>query len=519
MSTLLSPIREFFRKGDVLLLSLCLIASGFGLLLIFSATRWEHNNRAVIIQLIGICLGVVAYVVLTFVDFELFTEKNWKLLFFGGVALILLILTPLGVEIYGNRNWLHIPGFPMNLQPNEIVKIPFILLLALQISKIQSQGRDISSIPSVLQIGGYTVFMLGLIAAICGDMGTCMVYIIIFATMAWVSGVKLRWFLIVGGGIVAAAMILWLFILPDTSLWDSNYIIMRFRVVLDHDLDPLDKGFQQSRSILAIGSGRLFGQGYLQGIQTQANYDGALPARDTDFIFAVCGEEFGLVGCTLLLLILAILALSGVFRPEQKADLTAGGSSEAGITESQASGTSGGSEPDDMDSTLPPEESQASSDAERQEAVSSPSSGTSQSGSDSSRPGSGQNSAASGSGSSKPSGGSAGSSHQHTWKAHQVWVENIVTVVDTPEQTVRGAQLYTEHADGQWVSDGEIYWFENGFTMEDLKAIIKNKIKNENYIGNYVNRTKTIPAVTHEEDHGSYQTDYYYCACGATKRA
>ena len=97
MTTLLSPIREFFRKGDVLLLSLCLIASGFGLLLIFSATRWEHNNRAVIIQLIGICLGVVAYVVLTFVDFELFTEKNWKLLFFGGVALILLILTPLGV--------------------------------------------------------------------------------------------------------------------------------------------------------------------------------------------------------------------------------------------------------------------------------------------------------------------------------------------------------------------------------------------------------------------------------------
>ena len=100
-----------------------------------------------------------------------------------------------------------------------------------------------------------------------------------------------------------------------------------------------------------------------------------------------------------------------------------------------------------------------------------------------------------------------------------MWVENIVTVVDTPEQTVRGAQLYTEHADGQWVSDGEIYWFENGFTMEDLKAIIKNKIKNENYIGNYVNRTKTIPAVTHEEDHGNYQTDYYYCACGATKKA
>lgn len=313
MSVLLSPIREFFRKGDLLLLTLCLTASGFGLVLIYSATRWEDNNKAVLVQLIGIFLGVVAYIILTFVDFHLFTEKNWKLLFAFSVLFILLLLTPLGLEVYGNRNWLQlskiIPGFPMNLQPNEIVKIPFILLLALQITKIQDRGRSISSIPSVLQIGGHTVFMLGLIAAVCGDMGTCVVYMMIFVVMAWIAGVKIRWFLLVGGSIVAVALILWLFILPDTALWDNNYIIMRFRVVLDHDLDPLYRGFQQSRSILALGSGQLFGQGFLQGTQTQAGYSSALPARDTDFIFAVCGEEFGLVGCLLLLLLLSLIAL------------------------------------------------------------------------------------------------------------------------------------------------------------------------------------------------------------------
>lgn len=308
MSTLLSPIREFCRKGDLLLLCLCLATSFFGLALIFSATRFEENNKAVIVQLIGIFLGVAAYMVLTFVDFQLFTEKNWKLLLGFSIVLILLILTPLGVEVYGNRNWLHIPGFPVNLQPNEIVKLPFILLLALQITKLQQRGYDISSIPSVAIIGGYTMFMLALIAAICGDMGTCVVYMIIFVVMAWVSGVKVRWFVIVGGGLILTAVILWLFILPETSLW-TDYRIMRFRVVFDHDLDPLDKGFQQSRSILAIGSGRLFGQGYLHGLQTQALNSDALPARDTDFIFAVCGEELGLVGCILLLLLLFSIVL------------------------------------------------------------------------------------------------------------------------------------------------------------------------------------------------------------------
>lgn len=111
--------------------------------------------------------------------------------------------------------------------------------------------------------------------------------------------------------------------------------------------------------------------------------------------------------------------------------------------------------------------------------------------------------------------------HVHDWKDHtaQRWVSNIVTVVDTPAQTISGAQLYKLHSDGNWYSDGEIYWFENGFTSDDLKDILKDKIKNEGYIGNYVNRTKTIPAVTHEEDQGHYETyvDYQYCECGARR--
>ena len=312
MTTLFSPVREFFKKGDIMLLFLCLLSSGYGLLLIFSATRYENSYKSVIVQFIGIILGVVAYMLITFVDLQLFIDKHWKPTLIASIILILLLLTPLGLSVGGNLNWLAIskiiPGFPLNLQPNEIVKLPFILLLSLQITKIQDQGRDISSLPSLIQIGGFTVFMLGLIAVVCGDMGMCVIYMMIFVFMAWASGVKVRWFVLVGGGLILAAVILWLFVLPDTKWW-NDYRIMRFRVVLDHDLDPMNKGYQQTRSLLAIGSGQLFGQGYLQGPYTQSTSPSTLPARQTDFIFAVCGEELGLVGCMLLLLILGSVVL------------------------------------------------------------------------------------------------------------------------------------------------------------------------------------------------------------------
>ena len=310
MKTLFSPFQEFFRKGDPILLLLCLLASGYGVALIFSATRYNGNNRAVLTQLIAILLGVVIYILFTFVDFQLFVEKNWKLVFGGSVLFLLLLLTPLGTDHdAGNLNWLDIPGFPVEMQPNEIDKLPFILLLSLLITKIQAQGRDVGSVLSILQIGGYAAFMLGLIALICGDMGMCVVYLFIFAVMTWSAGVKLRWFVLAGGAVIIGFAVLWIFVLPNTAAWDNLYLVRRFRVLFDHSYDPQGVGFQQTRSILAIGSGQIFGKGYLQGSMTQSQVSYTLPARHTDFIFAVCGEELGMVGCLLLLLLLSLIVL------------------------------------------------------------------------------------------------------------------------------------------------------------------------------------------------------------------
>lgn len=128
-----------------------------------------------------------------------------------------------------------------------------------------------------------------------------------------------------------------------------------------------------------------------------------------------------------------------------------------------------------------------------------------------------------------PSGGNSGSantaSHTHTWVNHtatkQVWVPKMVTVDDYETKKIPGGQLYTLHSDGNWYSDGETYWFYTDADFQAFKALIVNKVKNEGYCGNYVNRTKTekTKVGSHQEDHGHYETyvDYYYCDCGARK--
>ena len=130
--------------------------------------------------------------------------------------------------------------------------------------------------------------------------------------------------------------------------------------------------------------------------------------------------------------------------------------------------------------------------------------------------------------------GTISSSHVHDYQPHYAkrWVSNIVSVDDYETQTIYGAQFYTlggYDASGQpiYYSNGPTYWFEDGFTMDDLKAIIHTGLANmdENglyqgvYYGNYVNRTKTEKKKvgSHTEDHGHYETyiDYWQCACGA----
>ena len=161
------------------------------------------------------------------------------------------------------------------------------LLLARQLVWMKGRG-DMKSIPAVGLLAGNLLVTIGLYYVISSDMGSALVYVCIFACMAFAAGVALRWFAL---GIFGAGAGFYL-------LWELDkippYMKERFQVLVDHSLYPLGAGWQQTRSLMAIGGGRLTGQGLLHGAQTQSTSSVNLPFRHTDFIFCTIGEELGM---------------------------------------------------------------------------------------------------------------------------------------------------------------------------------------------------------------------------------
>lgn len=302
--------RDFFsdmlRQTDLVLLALCAAASLFGILMVASATQYMHTLRLVKVQSVALLLGVVLYLLVSQVDLN-DLAKYWKWIFLLGIGVILLLATPLGIEDNtGNKAWLEFPFLPVKVQPAEIVKLTFTLVLAKQLVWLR-ENRDLRSIPSILFLAAHFGVIFLLYYKISSDMGSALVFLFIFACMCFVGGVALRWFVIggLGGGLV-----FW-------ALWDLNkipsYMKLRFQVIFDHSLDPSNTGWQQTRSLMALGSGKLTGQGLFHGTQTQSEYSYNLPNRHTDFIFSVIGEELGLVGCLLTLALLTAIILRCVW--------------------------------------------------------------------------------------------------------------------------------------------------------------------------------------------------------------
>ena len=294
-------LADFFRQADLVLLVLCCVSTLFGMVLIFSATRYMDTNRRVLVQAIAMLLGIAAYIGISMVDLEMLMVR-WKWVLVFNAVFIGLLLTPFGVsDNTGNTAWLKFPGIPFSIGPAEVVKITFTLLLAKQLEWLRLEKRDLRSFRSALSVVGHTVLLMGYYVVLSGDMGNALVFFFIFLCMAFVAGFALRWFVLLfvgGGGAIAAAWMLDLI---------PGYMKERFLILFDHSIDPLGKGWQQTRSLLAIGSGGVFGQGYMQGAQTQSDYSTNLPARHTDLIFSVAAEELGMIGALAILILLAAI--------------------------------------------------------------------------------------------------------------------------------------------------------------------------------------------------------------------
>lgn len=296
---------DFIQQADLVLLALCSIATLYGLVLVFSATRYMNTGtKRMIIQSASLVMGIGVYIFFSMLDLEQIMRK-WKWVLAFNIIFILLLKTPLGfgAKETGNNAWLRFPFLPFNISPAEVVKISFTLLLARQMEWLREEKNDMKSFRSAFFVAGHTLGLCGLYIFVSKDMGNALVFVFIFLCMAFVAGFALRWFLLLFAGGAAGMFVAWeLDLIP-------NYMRERFIVLFDHSYQPLGIGWQQTRSMLAIGSGGLFGKGYLNGTLTQGTAAESLPERQTDLIFAVAGEELGLVGCGLIMLLLFLIIL------------------------------------------------------------------------------------------------------------------------------------------------------------------------------------------------------------------
>ena len=313
LNRLKAILEDFFQQADLVLLGLCCAATLYGIALIASATRFmkvEKMIRYVGVQGVAMLLGICAYIFMSMVDLEVLMKK-WKWLVAFNVVFIGLLLTPFGVggATTGNQAWLKFPGIPFQIGPAEVVKITFTLLLAKQLEWLREEKRDLKSFRSAFYVAGHTIALMGWYVIISGDMGNALTFFFIFLCMAFAAGFALRWFLLLFAG--GAAGVVGVIVLDRLGKVPGSvaYMVERFKVLFDHSYDSRGVGWQQTRSLLALGSGGVFGQGYMNGTQTQSSESYSLPYRWTDFIFSVCGEELGLVGCLAVILLLAAIII------------------------------------------------------------------------------------------------------------------------------------------------------------------------------------------------------------------
>ena len=295
----IEELKDFFKKGDMVLLVLCLVVAGFGVICIASATSAEKfggNFKYIAIQIISIGLGVLMYALVSSIDLDYLSEHRGLMVAFN--IFLLLLLIPFGTDNNtGNRSWLHFPGFPVNVQPAEICKITYIIIMA---SVMSSHQNRISHPVSVLHMLMHLGILVVLNLALSSDMGVSLIFVFIFIGMAFAGGVSLWWFALAIGSIAAAFPILWQFL--------GQYQRNRILILFDPTIDPqgINERYHSKINLQSLTGGGLMGQGLFQGNRTQG---GNLFAQHTDYIFSSMGEELGLAGCVVIMLLaLAIIA-------------------------------------------------------------------------------------------------------------------------------------------------------------------------------------------------------------------
>ncbi len=305
----MNSIRNFLKETDIYLAVLCIIASVAGTVAVHSATRFSLEPgqtvaRDTIVMIIAVLLGFIICMVISAIDYEVIL-KLWPVVA-GASVLLMLTLFVWGTgptERSDVITWLpfRFGSFSFYFQPSELLKIAFIITFSVH---LELAGDRLDKILNILLLCAHGAFST-LLVVITGDMGSALVFLMIFAVMMFMAGIKLRYFGIALLTVIAAFPLVWVKVF-------NNIQRDRF-LALIYPESYSDIIYQQLQGKNAIGTGGFTGQGLFNGPYTS---NGVVPEAENDMILSVFGEELGFLGClgVMVLFLLIVLRIIKIAR-------------------------------------------------------------------------------------------------------------------------------------------------------------------------------------------------------------
>ncbi len=303
-------IRYGRHNMDYVLLAVVLFLAGFGLLMVYSASSYEagidFGDSAYYLKRQGFStvLGFIAMFFVSKINYKVWQRFDVAALLVS-VALIFLLLTPLGVTKNGATRWLDLK-IGLTLQPAEVAKIGIIIYLASIIQRLEERGKNIIRTPKgVAIIMVPPTIVAGLIYIISDNLSSAIIVMGIAVAMLFVAVPDYKWFVLLGAAAVAG-VILVVVIATSGDAEGGTFRMARIRAWLDPEAYSTDRAFQTIQALYAIGSGGIWGKGLGQSMQKR-NF---LPEAQNDMIFSIICEELGLFGAMTVILLFVVLIWS-----------------------------------------------------------------------------------------------------------------------------------------------------------------------------------------------------------------
>nr|HID59112.1 rod shape-determining protein RodA [Desulfobacterales bacterium] len=289
--------RRLIKHFDWILLIIALTIAVIGILNIYSATTANPlytKNHLWLKQLYWLIIGSAVMCFVFLFDYRLL--ERWAFFIYGFSMIMLIAVLFWGKAVCGSKRWLVLG--PVSFQPSEVVKIAIIIVLARYFSGYSEQAgfgfREIRQ-PSILTLIPFALLVEE------PDLGTAVLILLIAGSIALFCKIKTR--------LVLSLVLLGIISFPVQWAFLKGYQRQRILTFINPEEDPLGNGYHTIQSIIAVGSGKVFGKGYLKGTQ---NYLAFLPEQHTDFIFSVLAEEWGFVGSSVVIFLFLALVVRGL---------------------------------------------------------------------------------------------------------------------------------------------------------------------------------------------------------------